>query len=100
MDLVTLAAAKKFAKGGGSGGGDILVVHVIDGGKSFSLDKTWQEIHDATFVKVIGVDGTFSYVSKVFSESSEYKVISFYANNNAVTTILWIASSANGYPSY
>lgn len=52
-----IALIKALSGGGGSGGG-ALVVHDVDG----TLDKTWQEIHDAmlngiVMVNVVDADG-------------------------------------------
>ena len=51
MKLATIAAIAKAigggsGGGGGSSGGGVLVVHEDENG---TLDKTWQEIHDAAF---------------------------------------------------
>ena len=73
--------------GGGSGGG-VLVVHHVSG----TLDKTWQEIHDAmlsggvvvkegqtdvSVVKIVYVDRGFYYVDQswVASSASDYPAV-------------------------
>lgn len=50
IDIGTVIALQKTfgGSGGGSSGGGVLVVHNDDG----TLDKTWQEIHDASFAVV------------------------------------------------
>lgn len=68
MDLVTLAMAAAMGGGGGGGssGGGVLVVHDVDG----TLDKTWQEIHDACLqgpAFVLFVDSGTPTVGVVYS---------------------------------
>lgn len=76
----------------GSGGG-VLVVHDVDG----TLDKTWQEIHDAMLSggAVIDTDENETDVStvlRVYVGKGTYFVIS--ADDSAFS-----ASSASDYPS-
>lgn len=75
--------------GGGSGGG-VLVVTSTEG----TLDKTWQEIHDAFPNVYIDEDGTIHAILTIFGDSDEYGVI--MADGNAVAT--FVATSASGYP--
>lgn len=75
--------------GGGSGGG-VLVVTDTDG----TLDKTWQEIHDADFAVVVLTNGTT--VGKYAVTSTSY-VESEYTVETADEGV-YIASSADGYP--
>ena len=75
---------------GGSGGG-VLVVHDVDG----TLDKTWQEIHDAMLAGVVVIELTQTDVFAVqrayyYSKTGEYKVNTDYGSYNT--------SSAGGYP--
>lgn len=80
---------------GGSGGG-VLVVHSID--DYTTLDKTWQEIHDAALncvvVLIDEVDQQISplYLYEVNISGSEYQV--------AFGDTYYIATSASGYPVY
>ena len=85
----TIALIKALSGGGGSGGG-VLVVTVTDG----TLDKTWQEIHDAMLSggAVIQADETnVDTVLRVYNSKGTYRVIS-------VDDGMYVASSASGYP--
>lgn len=55
-DLVTSAKLNKIEQGIAAGGG-ILIVHMDE---NDTLDKTWQEIHDADVCYIIGHDEEFS----------------------------------------
>lgn len=85
----TIALIKALSGGGGSGGG-VLVVAFTDG----TLDKTWQEIHDAMLSggAVIQVDEAVNTVLKVYNSKGTYFVISAIDDRYA-------ASSTSGYPS-
>ncbi len=89
-----IAAGVAIEIGGGTGGG-VLAVTDTDG----TLDKTWQEIHDA-FVSVGAVvcnELPFPYAFVVSgcienSNGNEYTVFVGYEGN------AYVASSASGYP--
>lgn len=91
MDLVTLAMAAAMGGGGGGGssGGGVLVVHDVEG----TLDKTWQEIHDAMLSGGAVYDGG--------DDDGVYAIASTYIDTNyfvACSAGEWVASSASGYP--
>ena len=80
------------ASSGGSGGG-VLVVTDTDG----TLNKTWQEIHDADFAVVTWEDATDKYtrpVSSLYADGGEYGVIV----SAPTGTTEYMASAASGYP--
>ncbi len=86
----------KIAQGGGSGGGGsggVLVVTDTNG----TLDKTWQEIHDAMLSggAVISADNPTRAITVAKcvhdTKSGEYQCI--------FGDVLYVASSADGYPS-
>ena len=92
--------------GGGSGGGGVLVVHAnADTG---ALDKTWQEIYDATangqipVIYDVGDDySTLYYVAGVSNLSlygDGYVVSAMSAASSAFSYNEWVADSASGYP--
>ena len=97
MSLGTeIALIKALGNGGGSGGG-VLVVTDTDG----TLDKTWQEIHDAGFSVLnygIGIYTTNFFISN----ESGYRVVFSHAysdkGNVYVIDRVYTASSASGYP--
>lgn len=103
-DTVTSAKLNKMEQGIANAGG-VFFVHstVNEAGTGEVLDKTWQEIRDATATSVVmlerdGEDGHFSYLSScnhvtAFGESWN---VSFLADSDTylfVTTV-----GANGYP--
>ena len=100
-----IALIKAFGgSGGGSSGGGVLII-TEDGGTG-TLDKTWQEIHDAEFALIVNVVGqnykSFIPVIEVNEDSGSYTVTTCATFNNsgeAVFSIgVYAASSANGYP--
>ena len=92
-----------------AGGGGVLVVHAIPSVNTMTLDKTWQEIHDADAVSVVfdrPADNIrdFLFCSSAFERAplgggdTEYVVKVNDLDSSQI--ILFIASSASGYPSY
>lgn len=89
----------KIAQGGGSGGG----VSVVTVDETGTLDKTWQELFDATFsvIPISQSDSmTLFLVFYVFERvplgggDTEYVVKAFNHDN----VVEFVASSADGYP--
>lgn len=87
--------------GGGGTGGSILFVNAVTEGKTTTLDKTWQEIHDAVDVGLVivkqeeddgGVLSTmYNAVSMIIEIPNEtYGIQTAYAS--------YVALTANGYP--
>ena len=94
--------ALEWAEGGGSGGG-VLVVTDTDG----TLDKTWQEIHDAIANGIVYLyDSANGFNSGIiFRASEEDNKGTMYYNIRAVggvyataTVIDYTAPSADDYP--
>ena len=91
--------------GGGSGGGggsDIVVVHDVDG----TLDKTWQELHDAMAAGKVVVcpyeDGP-SYVQSMYltyANIDDGCVVQFMASEggDTVSIFTYFADTPNDYP--
>lgn len=97
-----IALIKAFGgNGGGSGGGGVNVVHSVDG----TLDKTWQMINDSIvggtpcFV-MTNAEGTITteLVTAVFVENETYYAC--IGAENTSSYIEYMASSADGYPTY
>ena len=85
MDVLTYALCKK--NGGGSGGG-VLVLTDTDG----TLDKTWQEIHDAMLSGGVTI---------VIPDDGVYAVDSIYIDTKyfvGASGAEWISETADGYP--
>ena len=85
---------------GGSGGG-VLVVHDVDG----TLDKTWQEIHDAMLsggavVSYSGKPhmGLGSIVASMYNYKGGEYIIVQLSPMEITTPVVYSASSADGYP--
>lgn len=100
---VFLDAIAKGGSGGGSSGGGVLVVNMTlnDAGTIGTLDKTWQEIHDADFPVV-----RFSYQGRVFwyqvldaGQSDGGYGVTVVMNFKTVATEEFKASTTDGYPS-
>ena len=90
----TIALIKAFGgSGGGGSGGGVLVVTDTDG----TLNKTWQEIHDADFAVVTWEDATDKYtrpVSSLYADDGDYGVIV----SAPTGTTEYLATAASGYP--
>jgi len=96
--------------GGGSSGGGVLVVHDVDG----TLDKTWQEIHDADYAVVKNsyiTDGEQEeFIAPIYylkSGNSQYFVVvispgfdNFGDESGTLYFSYYSASSADGYPAF
>ena len=100
----------------GSGGGGVLVCHgtVTDNGDNtttYSIDKTWKEIHDAEFAVLVWTPGVFpaggkvyNYVALCIPAEGQYAVqfvshISAYLFASGHGGVLE-TDSENDYPSY
>lgn len=73
-------------------GGGALVVTDTNG----TLDKTWQEIHDAFPNVYIAKDGTMYTILTIYEDRGKYGVV--MADGGSATAI-FVATSASGYPS-
>lgn len=74
-----------------SSGGGVLVVTDTEG----TLDKTWQEIHDAfPNVYITEEDGKMFTILTIYGDRGEYGVI--MADSDAIAR--FVATSASGYP--
>lgn len=108
-DTVTAAKLNKIEQGIASGGGVLVVTATFNEyGTSASLDKTWQEIHDADTVAIVkeDPDGTqYMYCSYIFTRvplgggDTEYivRAIDFNDGGNGLD---FITNSTTGYPSW
>ena len=96
-DVVTSAKLNKIEQGiaNAGGGGGALVVHVVDE----TLDKTWQEIHDAApLVWLFDGFATYNYIYECGVDEGAHFVsfISPLVDENV--SISYMATSADGYP--
>ena len=97
------AIAEMFANM--SSGGGVLVVHDVDG----TLDKTWQEIHDAlaqgipcvtVYTDPIPIRNNVEQGQIVFVSGipGNYYVSVLSAQGTTPVVVKWTATSADGYP--
>lgn len=102
FDPVSYAMGAKSGGGSGSGGG-ALVVHDVNG----TLDKTWQEIHDAGAVTVIQTNSNELYccpVTIIGGENGMYYIgvgVPQSADIGSVLTMrlaMYVTDSASGNP--
>ena len=96
-DLVTSAKLNKLENGvAAAGGPSILIVNMNI--ETNTLDKTWQEIHDADICfisRVIGSDKMLVQIIGIANEDNTYIVQAFF---NGEIEIIFIASNPNDYP--
>ena len=96
-DTVTSAKLNKMEQGiANAGGGGVLVVTVTDG----TLDKTWQEIHDAApNVLLTYEDDGMTYFFPLYSvgiDQEDYAVN--FADATSPDPLNCLASAADDYP--
>lgn len=88
-----IALIKAFGgSGGGSSGGGVLVVHDVEG----TLDKTWQEIHDAMESSLVVVLRNSTDTNLVNGVAYESELDDPYAVNSYDQ---YFCSNTNDYPS-
>lgn len=85
---------EEASSGGGGTGGGVLVVHDVDG----TLDKTWQEIHDADLAVIRDGDSRYP-IHAAYQGKGTYVVSYFAASAGNVVISSYSASSMDGYPS-
>ena len=87
----------KYAVGGGSGGGVLVVTKGLP--PTLQLDKTWQEIYDASCVGIVIIkdtweDGTTTeFVTNVENQSGTYAI-------ETTDSTVYSTNSASGYPAF
>lgn len=83
---------------GGGGGGSALIANMDL--ETFTLDKTWQEIHDAdvAFIVIVSSDDDDKarhMVTETLIDSNNKYCVNCYASG---TDLQLVATSADGYP--
>lgn len=91
-DIVTAERLNKME--GGIASGRVLVATDTEG----TLDKTWQEIHDAAFAVIKTIDGDIRQIIKCAVYESNYYLTCMYSNGGQYTEDDYRTNSANGYP--
>lgn len=89
-DLEKRVKSLEDSGGGGSSSDEILVVKQTDS----ILDKTWQEIHDATLA-IIKFSSDIWFIYSISIDDGSYIL---YAWNPEIASQMYITDSANGYP--
>lgn len=85
--------------GGGQGGSNVLVVNC--NASTYTLDKTWQEIHDAPFAVIMiqqNSNKMVFYIASITSIDSAYSVAAFSEGGDAIGETIFVTDSADGYP--
>lgn len=96
-DVVTSAKLNKLENGvADAGGGGVLVVHDTDG----TLDKTWQEIHDASTAIIADTTmGLRLYLSAAINPTDGvFSCFFFTPGDSGLTEVIYTAASADGFP--
>lgn len=93
----TIGLIEALGPGGGGGGGGVLVIRDTVEGTTHTLDKTWQEIHDADLPVVItdqpdGGGTMRSWITFITVSDDNYRV--------SVDGIEFSSGTASGYPSF
>lgn len=89
---------------GGSGGGGMVIHQIVDAvAGTKTMDKTWQEIHDAVeaggFAALVENDQGFLYISPVVSVGmSEGEPQVFVEDYSTSIPVLYTALSVNSHP--
>ena len=87
-----------WAKASPIGGSGILVIGMTEESNVFTLDKTWQEIHDATFAVIKDEYGTVMPLCYIDGGEGGYEVDFWNAMQN--NTLGLFCSAPNEYPSF
>jgi hypothetical protein len=94
-DVITAEKLNKLEQGVASAGGALVLTDT-----NGTLDKTWQEIHDADFAVVKSVDDVDTYtwfVMDTYADDGDYGAI-VGPKQGATIWTEYIADSASGYP--
>ena len=105
-DVITETKLNHMEDGIATGGGVLVVNSVYDEQtKTATLDKTWQEIYDATLaiiVNDVNNDGTaigIEYIMSFGSIGGTYSLTSLAVGLLGTKTATYTCNSADGYPS-
>lgn len=100
-DVVTSAKLNKLEQGV-AGAGGILVVHATKEGDISTLDKTWQEIHDAFFdegrIVALVEERLPNFWNMLYVNFISVPQLETYAVGFDKT--IWSTNSPSGYPAY
>jgi len=103
MDIFDIVLGRNGSGGGGSGGGNTLVATATydDATFTYTLDKTWQELHDAAFsVVVVPKNGNnvYAYINVMpWEEDGTY---GFDCCTMEYDMFYFRCNAADDYPAY
>ena len=106
-DVVTSAKLNKLEQGvADAGGGGVLVVNVVLNSPTSTptLDKTWQEIHDADLSVVVskGANAKTALVTDVIAPASSSSLVhtvrTIGTNGGSASIEQWTTMSPDDYP--
>lgn len=89
-----------------SGGGGVMKVNLSydSGTRTYTVDKTWNEMHSAAAAGVfvyIWSSGNIWYPTGIYSDGpSAYVLVILTNDGNFKKSLFLLADSENGYPSY
>ena len=101
-EVITANKLNHMEDGIAAGGGSVLVVGYTADGETLTLDKTWQEIYDASLAIMmyqVDDDHEMLYIAGEALENKGLYHINLYSLGDP-TAWTFIASSKDGYPSY
>ena len=105
-DVVTSAKLNNIEDGIAGGGVLVIGLTYDSGADVYHLDKTWKEIHDASFAIIVD-DITeertqLEYISIMMdnlqSQGEGFTIETFKVGGDAVYSGFWLAESEDGYP--
>lgn len=101
-DVITANKLNHIEDGIANGGGVLVINAYFDEQTDkATLDKTWQEIHDA-IIPIIVQDSPFgetiSYISGTLQVQSNYAVLSANFDADGLVMSTYVCDSADGYP--
>lgn len=94
--VLTVDGEGEWVAGSGGGGG-VLVVNDVSG----TLNKTWNEINSAPLAVIKSPDGnmtSIAFVNVIAINGDDYEVEAFTVAEGSPVSILFAATSADGYP--
>lgn len=104
-DVITANKLNHIEDGiAGAGGGGMLVISAVydEQTDTTTLDKTWQEIHDATFSIIITdnpmIGKVYDYISAVGPMMGNYGVTTAFLSGDEVQNSIYVCNSADDYP--
>ena len=93
-DLISSEKLNKMEQGIAGSGGGVLVVTATNG----TLNKTWQEIHDAAPLVWVENSGYYMLLTACAEEEGAYWCGFLDASDLMIKAVYYAAASASGYP--